>query len=68
MGKAKLTEEQIRQLMESWMNAGRGSLEQKLIEDLFLITETPLPQVRLNTKSTARFRCRPRFPTCAPGF
>ena len=47
MGKVELTEEQVIQLLESWQSARKGSLEQKLIEDLFLITETPLPQVRL---------------------
>jgi hypothetical protein len=38
MRKVKLTDEQVKQLVESWRNAARGSLEQKLIEDLFLIT------------------------------
>jgi len=43
MKTVKLTKEQIMQLVESWQNAGRGSLEQRLIEDLFLITDTPCP-------------------------
>lgn len=43
MGNALLTNEQIKQLVNSWENAPAGSQEQKLIEDLFLITETPMP-------------------------
>ena len=43
MGNALLNAEQIRQLLNSWENAPAGSQEQKLIEDLFLITETPMP-------------------------
>jgi len=38
-----LTNEQIQQLLHSWKVAMRGSEEQKLIEDLFIITDTPLP-------------------------
>ena len=44
MGNAILNEQQIRELVESWKNAPEGSEEQKLIEGLFLITETPMPQ------------------------
>ena len=44
MGNALLSKEQIRQLLISWANAPVGSQEQKLIEDLFLITETPMPR------------------------
>ncbi len=43
MGNTLLNTEQIRQLVNSWNNAQAGSEEQKLIEDLFLITETPMP-------------------------
>ena len=43
MGNALLTKEQIRQLLNSWHNASAGSQEQKLIEDLFLITDTVMP-------------------------
>ena len=43
MKKVCLTSEQIEQLSHSWKNLINGSEEQKLIEDLFLITETPLP-------------------------
>ena len=38
-----LTNEQIQQLLHSWKIAISGSEEQKLIEDLFIITDTPLP-------------------------
>jgi hypothetical protein len=38
-----LTNEQIQQLLFSWKIAMSGSEEQKLIEDLFIITDTPLP-------------------------
>jgi hypothetical protein len=38
MRKVELSDEQVRLLVESWRSAARGSLEQKLIEDLFLIT------------------------------
>ena len=41
----KLSAEQIEQLVDAWRKNENGSLEQKLIEDLFLITETCLPQV-----------------------
>jgi hypothetical protein len=44
MGNASLTREQIRQLVNSWLNAPAGSQEQKLIEGLFLITGTPMPE------------------------
>jgi len=43
MNKALLTGEQIQQLINSWQNSISGSEEQKLIEDLFLITGTPMP-------------------------
>ena len=43
MGNTLLSKKQIRQLVNSWNNALAGSQEQKLIEDLFLITETPMP-------------------------
>ncbi|OGG01025.1 MAG: hypothetical protein A3F83_12760 [Candidatus Glassbacteria bacterium RIFCSPLOWO2_12_FULL_58_11] len=43
MKQVRLTGEQIEQLAHSWKNLTRGSEEQKLIEGLFLITETPLP-------------------------
>ena len=43
MKKVRLTSEQIEQLTHSWKNLISGSEEQKLIEDLFLITETPQP-------------------------
>ncbi len=43
MGNTLLSKEQISQLVNSWHNAPAGSQEQKLIEDLFLITETPMP-------------------------
>jgi hypothetical protein len=43
MGKARLTKEQIQVLINSWKNCISGSLERKLIEDLFIITETPAP-------------------------
>ena len=38
-----MTNEQIQQLLHSWKIAIRGSEEQKLIEDIFIITDTPLP-------------------------
>ena len=43
MNDVLLTQEQIQQLSNSWKNAISGSEEQKLIEDLFIITDTPLP-------------------------
>ena len=43
MGHAVLSKEQIKELLNSWKNAPAGSKEQKLIEGLFLITETPMP-------------------------
>ena len=43
MYKALLTSEQIQQLINSWKDSITGSEEQKLIEDLFLITGTPMP-------------------------
>ncbi|MBT4484281.1 MAG: hypothetical protein HOC71_11475 [Candidatus Latescibacteria bacterium] len=43
MGNTLLNTDQISQLVNSWNNAQAGSEEQKLIEDLFLITETPMP-------------------------
>lgn len=43
MGHALLTAEQIKQLVYSWENSPVGSEEKKLIEDLFLITGTPMP-------------------------
>ena len=43
MRKVSLDREQILELIDSWRRSGEGSLEQKLIEDLFLLTETPLP-------------------------
>ena len=43
MKKVRMTKEQIQQLINSWKSCVTGSLEQKLIEDLFLITETPSP-------------------------
>ncbi len=50
MGNTLLSSEQIRQLVNSWKNSIAGSEEQKLIEDLFLITETPMP-VRVEERS-----------------
>lgn len=41
----KLSAEQIEQLVDAWRKNEDGSLEKKLIEDLFLITETRLPAV-----------------------
>jgi len=38
-----MTNEQIQQLLHSWKIAISGSEEQKLIEDIFIITDTPLP-------------------------
>lgn len=43
MNKALLTSEQIQHLLNSWKDSISGSEEQKLIEDLFLITGTPMP-------------------------
>jgi|GEM_PF-4288095 hypothetical protein len=43
MNKALLTSDQVRQLINSWKDSISGSEEQKLIEDLFLITGTPMP-------------------------
>jgi len=43
MNRALLTSEQIQQLLNSWKDSISGSEEQKLIEDLFLITGTPMP-------------------------
>ena len=51
MRKVRLSDEQIRQLVENWSLAVKGSLEQRLIEDLFLITDTPSP---LACQSTER--------------
>lgn len=43
MNDVLLSQEQIQQLLNSWKNAISGSEEQKLIEDLFIMTDTPLP-------------------------
>ncbi|MBN2288938.1 MAG: hypothetical protein JXQ83_06355 [Candidatus Glassbacteria bacterium] len=43
MYRVELNREQVRQLLDSWQNAGVDSIEKKLIEDLFLITETGSP-------------------------
>ncbi len=52
MRKVKLTDEQVRQLVESWRNAAHGSLEKKLIEDLFLITGAFSALALLSTENT----------------
>jgi predicted thioredoxin/glutaredoxin len=40
MNRVELSKEQVRQLLNSWEKATSDSIEKKLIEDLFLITET----------------------------
>jgi len=41
--RVELSKEQVRQLLNSWEKAGSHSIEKKLIEDLFLLTETRSP-------------------------
>ncbi|MFC1544586.1 hypothetical protein ACFL4X_00325 [Gemmatimonadota bacterium] len=43
MNQPFLNSGQIQQLIDSWKEAGSESKEQKLIEDLFLLTGTPFP-------------------------
>lgn len=43
MNKVKFSEEQVSQLIDSWKRAGDGSLEKKLIEDIFLVTGNRWP-------------------------
>ncbi|MEA1996307.1 MAG: hypothetical protein U9N45_01645 [Gemmatimonadota bacterium] len=38
-----MSNEQVKQLVNSWEKSPNGSMEKKLIEGLFLITETPWP-------------------------
>ena len=43
MNRVELSKEQVHQLLDSWENASSDSIEKKLIEGLFLITETITP-------------------------
>ncbi len=43
MNRASLSGEEIRKLAEAWRNNGKGSLERRLIEGIFIITGTPAP-------------------------
>ena len=53
MNKALITSEQIQKLISSWNDSISGSEEQKLIEDLFLITGTPMPFKSSRTEQNA---------------
>ncbi len=43
MNRIELSRDQVIKLLEAWENAETDSVEKKLIEDLFLITETVSP-------------------------
>ena len=58
MNRVELSKEQVRKLLRSWKNAASDSIEKRLIEDLFLITETisPMRFENFEIKTPARSR------------
>jgi hypothetical protein len=58
MNRVELSKEQVRKLLRSWKNAASDSIEKRLIEDLFLITETisPMSFENFEIKPPARSR------------
>jgi hypothetical protein len=58
MNRVELSKEQVRKLLRSWKNAASDSIEKRLIEDLFLITETisPIGFENFEIKPPARSR------------
>jgi len=58
MNRVELSKEQVRKLLRSWKNAASDSIEKRLIEDLFLITETisPMSFDNFEIKTPARSR------------
>ena len=59
MRTVELSGEQIAQLVDSWLSAEEGSVEKKLIEDLFIITDSILPKLFVNGSSRSRQQFTP---------